>query len=72
MRKMFSFLYGSILGGLVGAALGLLLAPSSGEELRDTMKVRADTMQAQVKNAAATRRAELEQQLTDLRTPRKS
>lgn len=30
-----SFLAGVVIGGLIGAALGLLLAPQTGSELRD-------------------------------------
>ena len=30
-----SFLAGVLIGGLIGAAIGLLLAPASGEELRE-------------------------------------
>ncbi|HET7034965.1 MAG TPA: YtxH domain-containing protein [Thermomicrobiaceae bacterium] len=30
-----SFLAGAAIGGLIGAAIGLLLAPSSGEEVRE-------------------------------------
>lgn len=30
-----SFLAGVVIGGLIGAAIGLLLAPESGEELRE-------------------------------------
>lgn len=30
-----SFFAGVVIGGLIGAALGLLLAPSTGEELRE-------------------------------------
>jgi gas vesicle protein len=30
-----SFLAGVVIGGLIGAALGLLLAPRTGEELRE-------------------------------------
>ncbi len=71
MRKTLSFIYGLLMGGLVGSAMGLLLAPSSGTALRNTMKERANNMQSQVKTAAADRRAELEKQLADLRTPRK-
>jgi gas vesicle protein len=36
----FAFLTGVILGGLVGAGLGLLLAPCSGKETRDQVKVK--------------------------------
>jgi gas vesicle protein len=30
-----SFLAGVVIGGLIGAAIGLLLAPASGEEMRE-------------------------------------
>ncbi len=30
-----SFLAGMVIGGLVGAAIGLLLAPASGDEIRE-------------------------------------
>ncbi|HEX2195099.1 MAG TPA: YtxH domain-containing protein [Candidatus Limnocylindria bacterium] len=30
-----SFLAGVVIGGLIGAAIGLLLAPASGEEIRE-------------------------------------
>jgi gas vesicle protein len=71
MRKTMSFLSGSMIGALFGAALALLLAPSSGEELRNQMQERADRVQNEVKAAAATRRTELEQQLASLRQPQK-
>jgi gas vesicle protein len=71
MRKTMSFLSGSMIGALFGAALALLLAPASGEELRNQMQERADRVQNEVKAAAATRRAELEQQLASLRRPQK-
>jgi gas vesicle protein len=32
-----SFVAGLVIGGLIGAAIGLLLAPESGEEMRDQM-----------------------------------
>jgi len=70
MRRMVSFLYGAMLGGLIGATVGLLLAPGSGEEVRNQMKERAQQVQLDVKNAAAARRAELEQQLAAMRAPR--
>ena len=70
MSRFFSFLYGSIVGGLIGATLGLLLAPSSGEETREQMRENIQRMQWEVKGAAASRRAELEQQLAALRAPR--
>ena len=37
MNKILSFLAGSLCGAVVGATAALLLAPSSGEELRGEM-----------------------------------
>ncbi len=71
MRRVASFLYGSMIGGLIGATIALLLAPSSGQELRDLMQDRAQNIQIEVKNAAESRRAELQQQLDVMRSPRK-
>lgn len=70
MRRTLSFLYGAFLGGLIGATVGLLLAPGPGEELQSMIKDRAQQVQLEVKNAAAARRAELEEQLAGLRAPR--
>jgi gas vesicle protein len=72
MRSITRFLEGFILGGLVGAAIGLLLAPYSGEELRTQMQNEANRIRAEVSQAAQQRRAELEQQLAALRAPRKA
>jgi gas vesicle protein len=71
MNRLLSFLSGAVMGGLVGAAVAIILAPSSGEDLRLQMKDRAQQIQEEVKTAAVERRAELEQQLEVLRAPRK-
>ena len=71
MNRLLSFLSGAVMGGLVGAAVAIILAPSSGEDLRLQMKDRAQQIQEEVKTAADERRAELEQQLEVLRAPRK-
>lgn len=69
MKKVFSFLSGALLGGLVGASLALLFAPASGDELRLQMQAQANRIQDEVKKAAAERRKELEEQLAVLRAP---
>lgn len=41
-----SFLAGVFIGGLIGAAIGLLMAPSSGEELRGQLNEYVDERRA--------------------------
>ena len=72
MRRFFSFLIGAVIGGLVGAIAAILLAPASGNDLRTQLRDRVLQIQEEVKAAAVTRRAELEQQLAALRAPRQS
>jgi gas vesicle protein len=71
MQRMMSFLSGTVMGALVGATLAILFAPSSGEELRAEMQQRANRIQSEVKDAASSRRAELESQLAAMRTPQR-
>jgi gas vesicle protein len=70
MKRFINFLAGAALGGLVGAAIALLLAPKSGEALRGQLRTRGEHLQAEVRRAAAERRAELEEQLATLREPK--
>jgi gas vesicle protein len=72
MQRGFTFLSGFTLGSLIGGVLGLLLAPASGDEVRQQMQTRMQQIQLEVKTAAASRRAELEQELAALREPRKN
>jgi len=70
MNRVGNFILGAILGGLVGAVTALLLAPSSGQQLRSDVVNRADQIRSEVAQAAAARRADLERQLAELRAPR--
>jgi len=70
--KTIRFLEGFILGGLVGAAMALLVSPSSGEDLRSRIQAEAERIRTEVNKAASDRRVELEQQLSTLRSPRSS
>ena len=72
MRGAVSFVVGAILGSLVGASLAILLAPMSGQELRNEISDRARSISEEVEMAAKARRAELEKQLEQLRNPVKS
>ncbi|OQX62972.1 MAG: hypothetical protein B5M51_05575 [Anaerolinea sp. 4484_236] len=69
MRKIFGFLIGVVVGGLVGSTVALLLAPDSGEELRGMLRERGVAFQAEIRNAADARRIELRERLEELRTP---
>jgi len=70
MNKFINFVAGATLGALVGAAVAILLAPVSGEELQAQIKAQVEQIQLEVKTAATDRRAELEEQLSTLRKPR--
>ncbi len=45
-----SFFKGFILGGIVGAVLGILLAPKSGREMREDLGEEAEKVYAQTKS----------------------
>ena len=63
MRKVLNFLAGFFVGGLIGAVLGLLLAPRRGSDLQDQIRARVDELVEEGRKAAAARQAELESQL---------
>jgi gas vesicle protein len=69
MKKLLGFLSGAVMGGLVGATLALLLAPSSGDELRGQLQDRYGAFQSEIKQAMDSKRIELEGKLEDLRKP---
>jgi gas vesicle protein len=69
MRRVTSLLLGALLGGIIGASLALLLAPASGEALRKQIRDQINAIQNEVSEAARVKRAELEKQLGELRSP---
>jgi gas vesicle protein len=72
MRRFTSFLAGTICGALVGAVTALLLTPSSGEELQDRARERIHSLQDDVREAYASRVAQLETELAQLRKSAKA
>lgn len=72
MRKAMAFTFGAIMGGVIGALVALLMAPSSGEELQATIKKQVEDIQSEIKVAAQKKREELEQQLDELIHPKES
>ncbi len=70
MRRIFGFLIGVTLGGLVGSTIALLLAPESGGQLRSELRARGEAFFNEVRSAADERRIELRQRLDAMREPR--
>lgn len=69
MKRAINFIVGFTFGGLIGATVVMLITPTSGDKLRTQFQTRIADLQEEVKTAATTRRAELEEQLATLRKP---
>jgi gas vesicle protein len=67
MRRFMNFLSGVMLGAVAGAVTALLLAPTSGEELRSRARERFDDLSDDVREAYEARVAQLEAELEKLR-----
>jgi hypothetical protein len=70
MRRVLSFFIGATIGGMIGATLALLFAPASGEDLRAQINDRAHTFAIDIRQAANTKRIELQERLEVLRAPK--
>lgn len=62
MNKTFSFLVGALGGAVVGAVTALLLAPSSGSELIQSVEDRWELTKAEAQLAMEEKRMELERE----------
>lgn len=63
-----SFLAGVVIGGFIGAAVGLILAPQSGEELREHVGEYVDSKKAELDDAVNEGRAAAEQARAEMVT----
>ncbi len=67
MKGFWNFVSGLVVGAAVGAVVALIVAPDSGDGLRREIKREIDDIFSEGRRAAAQRRAELEEQLEQLR-----
>jgi len=67
MRRFGYFIFGAAIGGFIFAVIALLFAPSSGDQFRNQITETSHKIIQDVQQAAAQRRAELEQELATLR-----
>jgi gas vesicle protein len=68
MGRFSSFLLGALLGSLVGSAAALLMAPESGQDVRQQLVQFKDDLKRQVDEATLKRRLEMELELARLRS----
>ncbi len=68
MRKFLAILFGTVLGGIVGSALVLLLTPVPGIEIRKRISGLIGNIRTEISNASKEKRLELETQLAELRS----
>jgi gas vesicle protein len=71
MRRLFGFLIGILSGALVGSIIALLFAPEAGAKLRGQIRERGSSFLTEIRQAADSRRIELQSRLEELRAPRK-
>ncbi|MDX1600088.1 MAG: YtxH domain-containing protein [Anaerolineales bacterium] len=67
MRRIMNFMAGLFFGALVGSVTALLLAPASGDELKERMNQRVEGLRDEMTEAYEARRAQLEAELETLR-----
>jgi gas vesicle protein len=70
MKSHFGFVHGAMWGGVIGAAVGILLAPMSGKQLRQAIKDHTSYVIEEGQRAAEAKRLELEQEFAEMRRVR--
>lgn len=66
MKKFFSFFAGALVGGLIGAVVALMYAPTKGAILRQRIQDYALEVTDEVKQAAVAKKEELESKLAQI------
>jgi len=66
MNKVLNFMAGAICGALVGGVAALLLAPTSGEELRSDVTARWEEALAEAHQAMEDTRLQMQQQFEQM------
>ncbi len=69
MRRIFNFFIGAVVGGFVGATVALIFTPASGDEVRSQIIDRTQAFASDIRQAASTKRIELQERLETLRNP---
>jgi len=67
MRRFTNFIAGAFCGALAGSIVALLIAPASGDELRQRATDRFGSLRDEMNDAYRMRRAQLEAELEALR-----
>ncbi|HHE40923.1 MAG TPA: YtxH domain-containing protein [Candidatus Cloacimonetes bacterium] len=63
MNRTLKFVFGAILGGILGSAIVLLYAPASGEESRLAIREKFSKYTEQLQTAVQEKREELKREL---------
>ena len=71
MKTTTNFLWGFLVGSLLGAGVAILTAPQAGEDFRNQIRDGYTRIQVEVKKASQQKRSEMEEQLAALREPRR-
>ncbi len=69
MSRLGTFLFGTVVGYAVGGIAGLLLAPTSGDQMRKNIVDYKDQVTADVKSAMDERQDQLRRELAYRRSP---
>jgi gas vesicle protein len=67
MKRISAYILGAFAGAVIISGLVLLLAPTSGKELRERIRMKYLELENEFKTASQERREELEAQLAKLR-----